>query len=75
MRKIVAIFTVVTTVIIIGAIAYTSIDWQSDTDKVTQADKEVPLKNEGTIQLTAQEYELKANLNEKKVILTDLGMY
>jgi ferric-dicitrate binding protein FerR (iron transport regulator) len=72
MKKILAFLALA---IVIALVAYTSIDWQSDTDNAAQANQNVPLKSGGTIQLTAEENALTAGPGEKKIVLTDLGMY
>jgi ferric-dicitrate binding protein FerR (iron transport regulator) len=62
-------------VIVVIAVGYTSINWNSDTQSSTQANQDVSLRDGETIKLTAEEAALTAGQGEKKVILTDLGMF
>jgi hypothetical protein len=61
--------------IIVIAVGYTSINWNSDTQNTSQTNQDVSLKDGEIIKLTAEENAPTANLGEKKVILTDLGMF
>jgi ABC-type microcin C transport system permease subunit YejE len=61
--------------IVAFVIGYTSLNWESDKENVAQAAQEVSLTNGEKMKLTAEENSLQAGLTEKKVVLTDLGMY
>jgi ABC-type enterochelin transport system substrate-binding protein len=61
--------------IIAVAVAYTSISWNSDQESADQANQEVPVEGGEVLQLTEQEASLSANPGEKKVVITDLGMF
>jgi ferric-dicitrate binding protein FerR (iron transport regulator) len=62
-------------IVVAIAVAYGSFNWSSDSENAAQANQEVSLQDGGTIELTTEEAALSAGPEEKKVVLTDLGMY
>lgn len=72
MRKFVAFFAIT---IVLGAVAYTSMDWNGGKGKEVQTKQQVELAGGGTMELTGEESSLKAGPGEKEVVLTDLGMF
>jgi ferric-dicitrate binding protein FerR (iron transport regulator) len=62
-------------IVVAIAIAYGSFNWGSDSERAAKANQEVSLQDGGTIELTAEEAALSAGPGEKKVVLTDLGMF
>jgi hypothetical protein len=72
MKKGLAFLTVATIAI---AVAYTSVNWNSNQESMDRVDQDVSDAGGETLQLTEQEASLTANPGEKKVIITDLGMF
>jgi copper chaperone CopZ len=68
-------FAFMAVIIVAIAVAYISFNWKSDTENAAQANQEVALQDGGTIELTKDEASLTAAPGEKKVIITDIGMF
>jgi ferric-dicitrate binding protein FerR (iron transport regulator) len=72
MKKGIAFMAVI---IVAIAVAYGSFNWKSDTENAAQANQDVALQDGGTIKLTEDEAALTAASGEKKVVITDIGMF
>jgi hypothetical protein len=68
-------FSFLVIAIIAVAVVYTSVNWNSDQESVNEVNQGGSDDSGGTLQLTEQEASLTANPGEKKVVITDLGMF
>jgi hypothetical protein len=68
-------FSFLAVAIISVAVAYSSINWNSDQESVDEVNQDVSDEGGGTFQLSGQESALTANPGEKKVVITNLGMF
>jgi ferric-dicitrate binding protein FerR (iron transport regulator) len=68
-------FAFMAVIIVAIAVAYGSFNWKSDTENDAQANQDVALQDGGTIKLTEDEAALTAASGEKKVVITDIGMF
>jgi hypothetical protein len=61
--------------IIAVAVAYTSINWNSDQESAGVVNQNVSGEGGETLQLNKEEASLTGNPGEKKVVINDLGMF